>query len=365
MGFKCGLVGLPNVGKSTLFSALSNLQVDRANFPFCTVEPNVGVVPVKDERLDKVAQLVDSSKITPATLEMVDIAGLIKGASKGEGLGNRFLASIREMDVLVHVIRGFNAPAVSHLPGDPDPDRDMEIVETELILADLATLDKRKERNLRAAKGGGEAVRKELSLLENLYRHLDTGNPAISFVATAEEKEVIASWQLLTAKPVIYVLNMGEECLLEDNFPLVQSAKRSAEKRNSPLLTICAALEAELLDLDPEERDTFLVEYGLQETGLHTLIQTGYKLLGLVTFFTIKGKEARAWAVKNGTPAVKGAGKVHSDMERGFITAEVISWKDLLETGSLTVAKEKGILRVEGKGYIIKDGDVILFRFKV
>lgn len=363
MGFKCGIIGLPNVGKSTIFTALSNIQVDRANFPFTTVEPNRAVVPVKDERLYKVAEVASSQEATPAVLEIVDIAGLIEGASRGEGLGNRFLANIREMDLLLHVLRGFEAADVPHLPGNPDPRRDIDIVETELILADIGTMEKRKEKLQREAKSGSSETKKELKLVEEVFNQLNDGRPAREMIFTPEERAFIYNWQLLTDKSVIYVLNIGEESLTKEG-QVELGREISSYKIEEPVITISASIELELSGLEEDVKQEFMQEYGMAETGLNRLIKVGYRYLGLITFFTIKGKEARAWAVPRGTTAQKGAGKVHSDMERGFIKAEVIQYEELIEEGTFNRAKEKGMIRIEGKEYELNDGDVVLFHFR-
>ncbi len=362
MGFKCGLVGLPNVGKSTLFSALTSVAVEAANFPFCTVEPNWGVVPVNDSRLGDLARVANCNKMTPTTLTVVDIAGLIKGSSRGEGLGNRFLGNIREMDLLLHVVRGFESPDVSHLPGEPDPYRDIEIVQLELNMADIESLEKRTAKLEYDVKANKKEARAEQALIDRGIEHLDQGLPMRSMPVSLKEITVVKNWQLLSSKPVIYIINTDETELSqrEDS----QVAKSIGEAYNAPTICICALLEAELAGLDPEEKALFQEEYGLPETGLERLIKLGYDHLGLITFFTVKGDEARAWSIVENTTAKKGAGKVHSDMEKGFIAAEVIHSDDLIQMGSLAGAREKGLLRMEGRDYEISDGDVLFFRFK-
>ncbi len=363
MGFKCGLVGLPNVGKSTLFSAITSVSVEAANFPFCTVEPNWGVVPVKDHRLAELADVSGCEKQTPATLTIVDIAGLIAGSSRGEGLGNRFLGHIREMDLLLHVVRSFEAPDVSHLPGEPDPLRDIEIVQLELILADLESLEKRLAKLEYDIKARKKEAKAEENLIQRAADHLNQGLPLRSMTVASEEMSVVSRWQLLTGKPVVFVLNIDESALGQE--AMVDLASAIAETHSAPVLSLCASLEAELAILEPEEQMLFQEEYGLQERGLDRLIKLGYDYLGLVTFFTVKGTEARAWPVVQSTTAKKGAGKVHSEMEKGFIAVEVIRAEELIGIGSLSAAREKGLLRMEGKEYKISDGDVLFFRFKV
>ncbi len=363
MGFKCGLVGLPNVGKSTLFSAITSVSVEAANFPFCTVEPNWGVVPVKDPRLVELADVSGCEKQTPATLTIVDIAGLIAGSSRGEGLGNRFLGHIREMDLLLHVVRSFEAPDVSHLPGEPDPLRDIEIVQLELILADLESLEKRIAKLEYDIKAGKKEAKAEERLIQRAAAHLNQGLPLRSMSVTSEEMSVVSRWQLLTGKPVVFVVNIDERDLSQE--AIVGLANAIGETHSAPVLCLCASLEAELAILEPEEQMLFQEEYGLHERGLDRLIKLGYDYLGLITFFTVKGTEARAWPVVQSTTAKKGAGKVHSDMEKGFIAVEVILAEELIDIGSLNAAREKGLLRMEGKDYKISDGDVLFFRFKV
>ncbi len=360
MGFSCGIVGLPNVGKSTIFNALTRGKAPASNYPFCTIDPNIGVVTVPDPRLEFLAEQLRPPTVTPTTLEFRDIAGLVEGAHQGKGRGNRFLDQIRNVDVLAHVVRCFEDPDVVHVEPTLDPVRDMEVLETELILADLQSLEKRLEKVRRAAKSHDKAVLQELSLLERLEKALDQGRRASSVL---EEHEESLGLDLLTAKPFFYVANVGEEDLQEPGSLLSSLIRRVREERGE-LVILCGKVEAELVDLPEEERAEYLLVYGLERSGLEQLIEVGYRLLKLVTFYTVVGKELRAWTVPRGTSAVRAAGKIHSDMERGFIRAEVLSFEDFRRWGSMTKARDEGCIRSEGRDYRIEDGDIITFRFR-
>ena len=365
---KLGIVGLPNVGKSTLFNSLTKAGAESANYPFCTIDPNVGIVTVPDERLTKLGEMYHSKKVTPAVMEFVDIAGLVKGASKGEGLGNQFLANIREVDSIVHVVRCFEDTNVIHVDGSVDPVRDIETINLELIFSDLEILERRISKIAKTARMDKMAA-KEPTLAEALKAHLEDGKMAKSF--EVEEDDDIKDWfknyNLLTAKPVIYAANVAEDDLSEDgtNNPYVQSVRKIAEDENSEVFVICAQIEQEMAELEDDEKAMFLEELGLSESGLEKLIKASYKLLGLISFLTSGEDETRAWTIKTGTKAPGAAGKIHTDFERGFIRAEVVSYEDLMENKTMVAAKEKGLVRLEGKEYLVKDGDIIVFRFNV
>lgn len=365
---KLGIVGLPNVGKSTLFNSLTKAGAESANYPFCTIDPNVGIVAVPDERIDRLGEMYHSKKVTPAVIEFVDIAGLVKGASKGEGLGNQFLANIREVDAIVHVVRCFEDENIVHVDGSIDPARDIETINLELVFSDLEILERRVSKISRQAKMD-KTLAKEMKLIDALKAHLEEGKPAKTFALSEDEDDAawFKSYNLLTAKPVIYAANVQEDDLADDgqNNAHVADVRRMAAGEESEVFVVCAQIEQEIAELDDEERSMFLEELGLKESGLDKLIKASYKLLGLISFLTSGEDETRAWTIRQGTKAPQAAGKIHTDFERGFIRAEVTAYNDLIEGGSIAAVREKGLVRLEGKEYVVKDGDVIVFRFNV
>ena len=364
---KLGIVGLPNVGKSTLFNSLTKAGALAANYPFCTIDPNVGIVAVPDERLTKLTEMYHSAKTTPAVIEFVDIAGLVKGASKGEGLGNQFLANIREVDAIVHVVRCFEDPNVIHVDGSVDPLRDIETINFELIFSDIEVLERRIAKTVRGAKND-KTQAKELELQNRIKAHLEAGKLAKTFETNDEDEQAwLEEYNLLTYKPVIFAANVSEDDLADDGAsnPHVAAVREYAKESDCEVFVVCAEIEAEISELDDDERKEFLEEMGLKESGLEKLIRASYSLLGLISYLTAGETETRAWTITKGTKAPQAAGKIHSDFERGFIRAEIVRYEDLIELGSLNAAKEKGLLRSEGKEYVVQDGDVILFKFNV
>ncbi|MCR5736404.1 MAG: redox-regulated ATPase YchF [Eubacterium sp.] len=364
---KLGIVGLPNVGKSTLFNSLTKAGAESANYPFCTIDPNVGVVPVPDERLDKLTALYNSKKTIPAVIEFVDIAGLVKGASKGEGLGNQFLANIREVDAIVHVVRCFENSNIVHVDGNIDPLRDIETINYELIFSDVEILERRIAKTTRGARND-KALAKELAFQEKVKAFLEEGNLAIKMELDDEDEEAwMAEYNLLTAKPVIFAANVSEDDLADDGATNenVAAVRKFAAENNSEVFVISAEIEQEISELDDEEKEMFLDDLGIKESGLDKLIKASYSLLGLISYLTSGEDETRAWTIKVGTKAPQAAGKIHTDFERGFICAEVVKYTDLIESGSFTKAKEKGLVGLQGKDYVVQDGDVITFRFNV
>ena len=365
---KLGIVGLPNVGKSTLFNSLTKAGAESANYPFCTIDPNVGVVTVPDERLNVLGEMYHTKKIIPAAIEFVDIAGLVKGASKGEGLGNQFLANIREVDAIVHVVRCFEDSNIVHVDGSIDPLRDIETINLELIFSDLEILERRISKAVRAARND-KTIAKELALMERIKAHLEDGKMAKSFddINDEDEQQWLESYNLLTYKPVIFAANVAEDDLADDGASNagVQAVREYAKAEDCEVFVVCAEIEQEIAELDDDEKSMFLEELGLKESGLEKLIKASYSLLGLISYLTAGEPEVRAWTIKKGTKAPQAAGKIHSDFERGFIRAEIVSYDDLMACGTYNAAKEKGLVRLEGKDYVVQDGDIILFRFNV